>query len=138
MVMMGEMEMLVMAQGGGGIDRNGMQESCGVTGTILTARAAADNNGDPYGFNRSAVLWGGSRCHLAAAVENAEHMVGLPAPTIHGEWAKNAVETTQQGYWLVDASVVASNSSRVAMLALAAASGIPYIALLGWSESSGW
>ena len=110
--------------------------ACGLNGTVLTARSFADDSGGPYGLNRSAVLWGGPGQQLAGAVERAEHRFGLPSPTLGGRWAKTSPEA-RRGYWLVDAVVLVNHTSRARMIALAVASGVPYIALTNWAQSAG-
>ena len=71
-----------------------------------------------------------------AAIARTEKEFGLPCPTIGGEWAKSSPET-RKGYWLVDASTLLTSPGLDKMIEYAVASGLPYLVIEGWAESSG-
>jgi hypothetical protein len=134
-VSMADLEMDVLAEGLGDV----AGQRCGLAGTVLRARARPTNaGGGGRWWNRSAVLWaGGGGAQLATAVQQVERQVGLPSPTFEDRWAKESPEA-RKGYWLVDAqAVAATNRSLRRMIALANASGVPYLALSNWAQTAG-
>ena len=120
-LMIGGMQMAVLAEGT--TTAAGVHRLCGGNSTVLTARSLEHNAGG-QGTNRSAVLWGGPASRLAAAVQQAEVMMGLPSPMIDGVWAKQAPEA-EKGYWLINANVLVDATNRTKLFALAAAAGVP-------------
>lgn len=127
--MMGDLEMDVLALGA----QAGQQ--CGMNGTVLTARVAANIAGSWW--NRSVVLWGGSGAQLRSVVQQAERQFGLPSPTIKGQWSKNSLEA-HQGYWLIDVrKALATKESSRKMIELAVASGVTCLCLVNWAQTAG-
>lgn len=85
---------------------------------------------------RGAALWGGEHGDLDAAIQRGEQLLGLPSPTIEGEWAKRSPYALS-GYLMLATGPGAANLN--ASIGHTLASGMDYLMFFAsfWASPSG-
>jgi hypothetical protein len=110
-------------------------QSCNSTRTGVSLNALCYGaTGDLVG--RGAVIWGGPRAALQAAIQRAEAAFGLPSPTIDGQWAKTS-PMSLSGYLMLATGPDAASINRT--IGYTSASGMQYLMYFAsfWATAAG-